>query len=281
MIGAFAYHRPTSASAVDELLAQEPNARVFAGGTDLMVAFRSEGFEGRLVDVTAAEGLDVIAQPSSGGLRVGAATRLSAIRSNRAVLVGYRALAEGAATVGSRQIQNMATLVGNVCNASPAADTAPALLVFGAAMNLSCATSSRRVPAREFWTGPRQTVVAPGEWVESIDLPAQSDHGSAYVKLGRTRGVDLALTGAAAVVTAEFVRLAFASMAPTPVLAPTAARVFEDGGLEPDDSAVADALRRDLSPIGDLRASEIYRHEMAIVAAQRAVETARARFEAL
>lgn len=269
------YFRPDTATEVDQLLADERSSpKVFAGGTDLMVELRTALNDTALVDITAVKGLDAISVLPSGGLRVGAAVRLSSIRTHPTIRHSFRALAEAAATVGSHQIQNMGTLVGNACNASPAADTAPALLLYAAVMNLRSTAGSRRVPVRDFWTGPRMTSLRVGEWVESIDLSDVGHHGSAYVKLGRTRGVDLALTGAAVLVTGKDVRLAFASMAPTPVSAAAAERILSNAVLEPDWSMVAGALRQDLSPIGDIRASKHYRQEMALVTARKAFELA-------
>src|SRR5439155_27031491 len=120
----------------------------------------------------------------SGGLRIGGAATLRAVELHPVVRERYPALERGAAEIGSVQIRNLATLAGNLCNASPSADTSPALLAYDADVELlGSHGSSRTVPVDEFWTGPGRTVLHPGEMVASINLPAPAEgRGSLYYK---------------------------------------------------------------------------------------------------
>ncbi|MBK5248005.1 MAG: xanthine dehydrogenase family protein subunit M [Actinomycetales bacterium] len=275
----FTYHRPGSPQEVDDLLAQHRGvARVLAGGTDLLVQIRSAARRPAhvidIADLSAVRGVSF----DGGRLRVGAATQLWEIEAHPVVRKRFAALREAVRCVGSLQIQNRATLVGNVCNASPAADTGPALLVYDAQVGVRSVRGNREVGLAEFWLGPGQTALEPDEWVEHVTLQDQGRHGSAYVKLGRTRGVDLALVGVAALARRGGVRLACASLAPT-IRRLAAVEDLLSGDESPGEEQVAEAVGADVSPISDLRASARYRLAMTGVCIRRANETAGRRWE--
>lgn len=267
------FHRPPDAAAVSALLAElGPEARILAGGTDLVVQMRDgRAVPRHLVDIGGIDALAAVVL-GDGGLRIGANARVTDVVRQLRARLGYTALAEAAVCVGSMQIQNRATIVGNVCNASPAADTVPALLVHGAEVEI-LGLGSRHEPLESFLLGPGRTALAPGEWVVAIRLPApRHTEGSAYVKLGRTRGVDLALVGVACRLDARGARLAFASVGPTAVLVdlpgdPAASLP------EPATTAIAAAIH----PIADVRASADYRSAMALTLAREAWSIAYAR----
>ena len=273
------YHRPKSVEEVTALLG-EPGARPIAGGTDLMVQARG-GHSGpyTLVDLNFVPSLAELGAGRDGGLRIGATVRLARLESDPLCLA-YPLLREAAATVGSIQVRNRATLAGNLCNGSPAADTAPALLCYEAVAHVVGPAGRREVPLEEFWKGPGQTVLRPGEWVEAVGLPPPPPHGGCYLKLGRTLGVDLAVTGVAALVSDAGVRLAAASVAPTPRrLRPVEAVLSAAApGSRPD---IGPAMAAAIAPIDDARATAAYRQAMTIVLARRAWEAAQARFAAL
>lgn len=260
---------------VDEAMSAGGSSTVLlAGGTDLLVHMRSGLSKASVVvDINYVSALTDISELQDGRVRIGAVARLSDVARHPLVRDRYHALAEAALTVGSPQIQNRATLAGNACNASPAADTSPCLLVHQAVMNVRSKNGTRTIDAVDFWKSPGKTALRTNEWIESIDLPAESNHGSSYVKLGRTRGVDLALVGAAAVVSESTALVAFASVAPTPCRAPFTESVIH-GATIPDWDRVNAALARDLTPIDDLRASARYRAAMAQVCVRRALELA-------
>ncbi len=273
------YHRPRSVAEATALLSA-PGARPIAGGTDLMVQARG-GRSGpqALVDLNFVPGLAALGVGPDGGLRIGATVRLARLEGDP-LCRAYPLLREAAATVGSIQVRNRATLAGNLCNGSPAADTAPALLCYEAVVHVVGPAGRRDVPLEEFLRGPGQTALGPGEWVEAVGLPPPPPHGACYLKLGRTLGVDLAVTGVAALVSAAEVRLAAASVAPTPRrLRPVEAVLAAAApGSRPD---IGPATRAAIAPIDDARASAAYRQAMTVVLAYRAWAAAQARYAAL
>ncbi len=259
------------------------NARIMAGGTDLLVGLRKDTIDVELViGISRLETLKAITPLRKGGLRIGAAATMSQIAANAAISQDYRALAEAAMTVGSVQIRNRATLAGNICNASPAADTVPPLLIFDACLNLVSLKGRRRLRIEEFLVGPGTTNLRRGEMVESIDLPPFEPSGSScYLKLGRTRGVDLSLVGVAICLTGrKEVRAAFASVGPTVI------RVYEieevlsgNAWTEEVLKQAVEAIERRINPISDVRSSSDYRRAMAGALFRRALLTASARLE--
>ena len=178
-----------------------------------------------VVDLKRARGLESTIVQVGSSLRVGARSVMADLLADERVRTHFPALVEAARVVGSAQIRHRATLVGNICNASPAADTAPPLLVYDAAANIVGPAGARRVPVAEFFTGPGRTVLSRGEIVSSIDLPIPEGRtGAAFTRLTRRRGVDLAsLTVSCLIKPSGGARLAFGAVAPTPV-------VIEDDG---------------------------------------------------
>jgi carbon-monoxide dehydrogenase medium subunit len=268
LVGGFVYHRPASADAVDDLLDSLGGAaRLLAGGTDLLVQMRSGGSPvEHVIDLVDLGGLDEVREDGS-DLHIGATVSMWSLTEHPVVRRRFASVADAARCVGSRQIQARATLAGNICNASPAADTAPALLLYDADVELRAATGRRRVPLAEFWRGPRRTLLSPGEWVERITLHDPGRHGSAYVKLGRSRGVDLALVGVAVLVTGAETRIAACAVAPTVRRLVIAEREISDWG---DDATVDRSIGASISPISDIRAGADYRRAMTVVCCRRA-----------
>jgi carbon-monoxide dehydrogenase medium subunit len=271
----FTYDRAESSEDVDAFLRDhEGEGWLLAGGTDLLVRMRSGDVRPRhVLDLNFVPALREL-HVRDGRLRVGAAVRLTAIVEHEGVRRRCRALVDGAGTVGSVQIQNMGTLIGNVCNASPAADTAPALLAHDAVVNVRGHLGAREVPAEEFFRGPGVTALAPQEWVQSIDIAPARDAQSSYVKLGRTRGVDIAIVGAAVAVGDSQVTVALASVAPTPVRSRRAEEALSVPPDEIDWRAVEQALGEDIAPLTDIRASADYRSAMACECVRRAFANA-------
>jgi carbon-monoxide dehydrogenase medium subunit len=268
----FTYERAGSCDDVDAFLAvHAEDGRLLAGGTDLLVQTRAGSVSPRhVLDVNYVEELSEVLMTEDGTIRIGAAVRLATIVRHEEVRRRCRALAQSAATVGSAQVQNMGTLVGNVCNASPAADTVPALLVHDAAVHVRSHAGKRRVAADEFFVGPGLTQLAPHEWVESIEIPSADADGSSYVKLGRTRGVDIAIVGAAVACSRAGVRVGLASVAPTPLRARRTEAVMSLPPEEIDWLAVEAALAGEVSPLSDVRASADYRRAMTYQCIRRA-----------
>jgi carbon-monoxide dehydrogenase medium subunit len=277
---AFAYERPTSLADAFDLLAEHgADARLLAGGTDLIIRLRDGSIRPRtVVDVKRVAELDGEIRGSDDGLWIGAHTVMTDLMRDARIVRDYEALAEGAAVVGSAQIRNRATLAGNICNASPAADTAPALLVYGARVVAVGPSGTRTIPIDAFFVRSGVTTLEPGELVAAIELPRVTvPRGAVHVRRTRRRGHDLASVTLACAVQGDGVtRLAYGSVGPRPVLV-----VDETGVLA--DPAAADAAKaerlalmfRDASPSPrSMRASPDYRLAMLQVLGLRAVATA-------
>jgi carbon-monoxide dehydrogenase medium subunit len=263
----FAYARPATLSEASALLDEHgPMAAVLAGGTDLVVALRSGAIAPQVVvDVKRVAELAPGVTMDGVRLRIGATTVMADVERDQRVRAAFPALADAAATVGSVQIRNRATVVGNICHASPAADTVPALLIYGAELNISSARGARRLPLSEFLVGPGRTALERGELVTSIDLPVgPPGHAEAFGKVTRRRGVDLATVNLACMVDARG-RTQFACGA----VGPRAFVVADESGVLADPSAEEAARQQVLgdllshaSPISDVRASREYREAM-------------------
>jgi len=253
-------------------------ARLLAGGTDLLV--QMEGVRHRpetVIYLGRIPELRRITWDAQAGLRIGATATLRELENHPAAIESYPALVRGAREVGSVQIRNLATLAGNLCNASPSADTSPALLAYDAAAEiLGSDGESRLVPVSDFWTGPGRTVLEPGEMVASIRLPAPAAGlRSFYYKLAVRKAMDLAMVGIAATLVpadsgAQQVRIALSAVAPVCLRAQNAEAAVEQGGAGAIDEA-ARLAEEAVSPIDDQRASAAYRREMVRVLTTRAL----------
>ena len=277
---AFAYARPTTlADAVTLLETHGPGARVLAGGTDLVIRLRDGTLQPSLVvDLKRVAELRPAIREEDAWLRISATTVMTDIADDARVRRHFTALAEAAAVVGSVQIRNRATLAGNVCNASPAADTAPSLLVYGAEILAVGPAGARRIPVDDFFVRSGQTTLAPGELVTAIELPLPGRRmGAVHVRRTRRRGHDLAsVTLCCGVDTAGVTRVAYGSVGPRPVL------VVDESGVLADPAApeaakepIFERMFAAASPSPrSMRASPEYRLAMLRVLGARAVRTA-------
>jgi CO/xanthine dehydrogenase FAD-binding subunit len=283
----FAYERPTSlADAVALLAAHGSQARPLAGGTDLIIRLRDRSIRPAVVvDVKRIAELDASIREVDGRLVIGARTTMTDIMADGRVRTDFTALAEAAAVVGSVQIRNRATLAGNLCNASPAADTAPALLVYDATVVSFGPQGERRVPLDSFFVRSGVTTLAPEELVTAIELPLPNERrGSVHVRRTRRRGHDLAsVTFACSVGHDGVTRLAYGSVGPRPVLAVDPTGVLADPAAPAAErERVLDGLLAAASPSAtSMRASPEYRLAMLGVLGLRALSTARERLEAV
>ena len=276
----FAYARPTAlAEAVALLEAHVPDARLLAGGTDLIIRLRDgSALPGLVIDVKRIAEMRPSIREDVGCLVIGAGTVMSDIAADDRVRRAYPALAEAAAVVGSVQIRNRATLAGNVCNASPAADTAPALLVYGARVVAVGPAGTRRIPIDGFFVRSGVTTLARGEIVTAIELPVpERAMGAVHVRRTRRRGHDLAsVTLCCGVDTAGVTRLAYGSVGPRPVLGVDESGVLADPAA-PDavKGPIFERLFADASPSPrSMRASPEYRQAMLRVLGARALRVA-------
>jgi carbon-monoxide dehydrogenase medium subunit len=276
----FTYARPaTLAEAVAMLEAHGPDARALAGGTDLIIRLRDGTLAPSVVvDLKRIAELRPGIRDRDGRLSIGATTVMTDIAADPRVARDFRALAEAAAVVGSVQIRNRATLGGNVCNASPAADTAPALLVYGAEVVVAGPGGSRRIPVGDFFVRSGETTLARGELVTAIELPVPAPRmGAVHLRRTRRRGHDLAsVTLCCGVDEAGVTRLAFGSVGPRPILAVDTTGVLADAGAPAEAKAeVLERMYAEASPSPrSMRASPEYRLAMLRVLGGRALAIA-------
>jgi len=279
----FDYERPDMLADALALMADADGAaRPLAGGTDLIIRIRDGSIRPRtVVDVKGIAEFSRDIRIEDGWLRIGARTTMTDLLRDDRIRRDYTALAEAAAYVGSVQIRNRATLAGNICNASPAADTAPALLALEARVVAVGQRGRRVIPLDDFFVRSGVTTLAPGELVEAIEMPVRSGRrGSVHARRTRRRGHDLAsVTLAVALDEDGVTRVSYGSVGPRPVLA------IDDTGLLADPAAGDDAVRDRLDELfaaaapspTSMRASPEYRLAMLRVMGLRAVQDARKR----
>jgi carbon-monoxide dehydrogenase medium subunit len=285
MLLPFAYLQPPSLSDLWAILdASGADVRLLAGGTDLLVRLRSKQIAPEVVvDLKRVRELTPEITEVDGHLRIGALATMTDVTGHDRVRHHFPALSEAASVVGSVQIRNRATLAGNLCNASPAADTAPALLVHGATVNLISALGRRSVELADFFQGPGRTMLARGEILESIDMPVPGGPiGDAFGRITRRRGVDLATINLSCVVTsASPAKFAFGAVGPRPFLISDRTGVLSDATApSAERDAALQQLIEDATPISDVRGSREYRRAMLVVASRRAWRSAHERLRA-
>lgn len=281
----FAYERPATLAEAAALLAESGDARdarPLAGGTDLIIRLRDGTLQPRaVIDLKRVVELSDAVVDAGDRLVIGARATMTTLMTDERIVRDHRALAEAAAVVGSVQIRNRATLAGNICNASPAADTAPALLVDDAIVVVVGPDGERRIPIDGFFVRSGVTTLAPAELVTAIELPRPAGpRGTVHSRRTRRRGHDLASVTLACAVTPDGVtRIAYGSLGPRPLL------VVDDTGLLADPGAPVDVTQRRLDELfvdarpspRSMRAGPEYRRAMLDVLARRAIATARAR----
>jgi carbon-monoxide dehydrogenase medium subunit len=282
----FEYVRAARLEEACALLAQHgERARVMAGGTDLILhmRLRPDSAPAIVVGLGGIPGLDGVAFDPDRGLSIGPLARLADVAAHPDVRRVYPALAEAAAATATVQIRNMGTVAGNLCNASPAADTAPPLLVHGAEVRLVGPAGARRALALEaFFRGPGKTALERGELVEEIFVPRPAGRSaSAYERLSGRSRVDIAAVCVAAQVQlgrdgrCDAAQVAIGAVAPVPLLVPAAGDLLLGAVPTPELLAAAGACAAAAArPISDLRASAPYRRQMVAVLVRRALERA-------
>jgi len=269
----FDYVKPTSLAEASRLLAEHSDeACPFMGGTDAFVRIR-DGFISpqTMVDVKHLPGMRDILYDERTGLMIGAAATMNVVARHPEIQDHYTLLAEAANSVASYQVRNRATIGGNLCNGSPAADTAPATLVMGGRMVLYGPDGEREVPAEAFFLGPGKTAVQAGELMTAIRFPVPpAGSGGKYLKLGRNKIGDLSIVGVAifgfpdgAAPSGYRFRVALASVAPVPLRALAAEDVLAANSPgEETFTLAAEKAAEAATPIDDVRASAAYRKSM-------------------
>lgn len=272
----FEYHEPQSLAEVTALLAAHgENARVLAGGTDLLVQMRKGRQQpSHLLNIKTVDGLNQITVAED-CIEIGAAVTLTEAGKFLAAYPGYGVLGQAMHSVASVQIRHRATLAGNVCNASPAADTVPALAVLGARVKLHGTQGDRLVPVDRFLTGPGRTVLLTGEFVSAIVLPRVNGDGrGVFLRKARRPSLDLATVNVAAFTAAGVYRIALGAVGPTVIRVRDAERLLAAKGITAATAAEAAALARAAArPITDVRGSDEYRLELVAALSEQALLT--------
>ena len=241
-----------------------------AGGTDLFVYLNAGTLEaGRFLDLSLLRALRGV-RAGKRGITIGATTTFTDIRRHPVLRRRHPSLVAAAAEIGAMQIQNRATLAGNIANASPAGDSLPALLAADARVRLVSVRGARVVPFDGFYTGYRRTVAAPDELIVAVELPAPPPRArSLFRKVGTRRAQSISKVVFAGTLAfdrrgrIDHVRLAWGSVAPTPVRAPGAEAALLGARAGADAARAAlDALDRDIAPIDDIRSDRDYRRQV-------------------
>lgn len=273
------YERPATVDAAVQVLGRG-NARALAGGTDLIAQLR----EGRrtadcVVDLKRIPEMTAIIQQGDGSFRVGAAASFSQIARQRELAAAHPGIAEAGRLVGSFQIQNRATLAGNICNAAPSADAVPIIICLGATAEIAGPDGRRMEAVEDLFEGPGRSKLRPGDVLISILVPAPRPRSAArYLRFTPRREMDIAVAGSGVWIclgpdgTIADARIALASVAPIPMRATAAERYLI--GQVPNHAVLAQAGRlaaREARPICDTRGSADYRRELVTVLTRRAL----------
>jgi CO/xanthine dehydrogenase FAD-binding subunit len=283
------YFQPVDLKQAKAFLAKHPDARVVAGGTDLVVAARSgkSPLPAGLVAIHALRELSGLEPYRRGGIEIGALTTHSDLEGSSIVRHSWTALSDAAALVGSPATRHLGTIGGNVCNASPAMELGSPLLIFDAQIVLASGGRPRRLPFSSFVVGPGRTSARAGELLTSVLLPPLKPRGragSAYMRIEYRQSMEIAIVGAAALIVLNKAgrctdaRVALTAVAPTCVRAGETEELLRgkkiDSGLL---EVAAKAAGGSAAPIEDVRASVEYRQAMVPVIVQRALSMALAR----
>jgi CO/xanthine dehydrogenase FAD-binding subunit len=269
----FDYYRPQTSIQACEFLARHPvEARPFLGGTDIFVRMRDGLVSPQfLVDVKHLEGMNDLRFDPQTGLTIGAAVAMNRVICSPEVQAYYPLLVEACRSVAGYQLRNRATIIGNICNASPAGDTIGACLVLDGILHIQGVNGPRQEPLDGFFLGPGKTTLAPGEIVTAIHLPLppQGCQG-AYLKLGRNKLSDLSIVGVTVLGSPDSrlpsgyrFRLALASVAPKPLVVPEVEKSLAEHAVSTEAlHTAAQSAYEASTPIDDVRSSARYRKEM-------------------
>lgn len=285
---AFDYAAPTTLSEALSLMGNGKRTLLLAGGTDVIVQLR----EGRrqcdqLIDLKHIPDLMTMVFQGDGSLEIGAAVPLAEIYENQDVRRSLPALVDAATIIGGTAIQSRASLGGNLCNASPAADSSPALMVLGARLQVASPSGSREIPVEEFFAGPGRNTLQAGEMLVKVTVPKQPENSGAYYHRFIPRnemdiavasaGVRIALDGAGNIAEA---RVALGAVAATPIMVPAAVEALVGKAPNAETFAAAgEAAAAAANPIDDMRGGVAQRKHLAKVLTVRALEGALKRLQ--
>ncbi|SFJ24275.1 FAD binding domain-containing protein [Celeribacter neptunius] len=277
------FHTPSSFEDASKLAAEATGlTRFLAGGTDVLVQMRSGTvLPDTLIDLKLIPGTQGITRTPDGGWRIGIAVSGARLGDHAELIADWPGVVEGMELVGSTQVQGRATLVGNLCNGSPAADSVPGLVAAQASVEITGLTGVRTVPVEDIPAGPGKTTLQPGDVISGILIPPRGEHaGDAYQRFTPRTEMDIAVAGCAISLrvdgdTISEARVAVGAVAPTVRLVPDAAAALIGSTL--DDAAIdalVAAVRAACNPIDDKRGTAEFRTEVAGVLAKRVAKIA-------
>ncbi|MGA2463499.1 MAG: xanthine dehydrogenase family protein subunit M [Thermodesulfobacteriota bacterium] len=275
----FDYVSPSSVEEATALLSRNKgDARALAGGTDLLIGIMAGTISPKLLvslkDIPELRRIE----KKKGGIQIGATCTIFEIENSPLIKGKYDILSQACGLIGSFQIRCRATIGGNFCNASPAADTAAPLLALGARTVLQGPEKEREIEGKDFFVGPGQTVLKEDEIIKAIWFPEEERGKGVYVKLGRRKAMEISIVGVAVYAIFDTgkkikdVKIGLSSVAPTPIRALRAESLLI--GLKPDNKLIeraAEITSEASDPITDIRASKEYRKEMVKVLTRRAL----------
>ena len=274
----FQYHSPESLDEALSLLAELDNASPVIGGTDLMVAMRNGvSVPDHVVDLNEIPELNYVKE-EDGIIMIGA-TATHAQVANSPIAAKIPSLIDAVSRIGSPQIRNRGTITGNICNASPAADSAPPLLVHGAEVEIQSPDGKRSIPIVDLFAGPKINSLEPGELLTEIRIPVPPEgSASSFKRIGRRKAFTLSVVSSAAYIqmedeTCTDAKVAFGSVAITPIRVPEAESLLSGSKLDDETvKAASDAVYEAVKPITDVRGTAEYRKDMCPVLMRRAIK---------
>jgi carbon-monoxide dehydrogenase medium subunit len=278
----FEYFEPTTTEETVGLLAKYgEQATILAGGTDLFIKMKQGLIEPKVI-IRVKQPSFIDEKPD--GWHIGAATKFRTIEKCESIIRKFPALIEAVRLIGSVQIRYMATLGGNLCNASPAADTAPPLLTTGAEVKIIGPRGSRTVDLKEFFLGPGKTVLTKSELLTEVHIPPFRERtGTAFIRLSRA-SMDIAKISIAVMLQLDennkivSAKIALGSVAPTPIMANKASEILVGKNLTAEIlSRAANTVAEEIRPITDIRGTAEYRKDVSHVIARDALELAHKR----
>jgi carbon-monoxide dehydrogenase medium subunit len=278
----FDYERPDNLDSALELLGNlRDKAKIIAGGTDLLPLLREDLLSPtHIVDISSLTELNFIRKEEK-VIRIGAATKMRSIEQSDVVRREIPMFADAAQLIGEIGVRNLATLGGNLANASPAGDTAPPLLVLDSSATIRSRETERTIPLEDFFVHVKKTILKPDEILTEIKIPIPPQNsGAAFLRLAKRGGNIISIVSAAALMALDndvckTVRIAMGSVAPTPIRIPTVERVLEGTKItETKIREAAEKTKDSIKPISDVRASAEYRKETSAIIVRRTLEQA-------
>ena len=268
----FDYLKPGSMNDAIGALKEHDHPVLLAGGTDLLVAMKSNTVKTAcLVDLKGIPGIDAVEYDD--GFNIGPMATVREIETSPLIREKLPALSEAAATLGSIQIRNRATVGGNLCHGSPAADMAAILLAMDGEVSIASASGERRVKLEQFFTGPGSTAVGAAEVLAGIHIPEEvANYRGVYLKHGPRRAMDIGIVNIALLLDVDFtsgicnrIMLAMGAVGPTPLRAARAEEMLNGNRLTPElINQASEAASKEAQPITDFRASADYRRAMIV-----------------